>query len=101
MARVHVANKPASTQQEKTFEKPVTIVFKLRYLLYVPEKYDKSDKKWPLLVFLHGAGETGGPGKDLNLVKTHGPPKILEHKKDFPFIVVSPQSPSRPGTSMP
>jgi predicted peptidase len=29
------------------------------------------------------------------LVKKHGPPKIVETKRDFPFIVVSPQSPRR------
>jgi predicted peptidase len=52
-----------------------------------------------LILFLHGAGERGD---DLDLVKKHGPPKILGEKKDFPvafgaasrFIVVSPQCPA-------
>ena len=44
------------------------------------------------MLFLHGAGESGD---DLSKVKLHGPPKIVESKKDFPFILVSPQSPGR------
>lgn len=61
------------------------------YLLFVPASYAKQEK-WPLIVFLHGAGERGG---DLDLVKKHGPPKIVEGKPDFEFIVVSPQVPER------
>jgi predicted peptidase len=60
------------------------------YLLFTPASYDKQDK-WPLIVFLHGSGERGD---DLDLVKKHGPPKIVEGKPDFEFIVVSPQVPS-------
>jgi predicted peptidase len=89
MARVRADDK--KIQQEKTFEKPVTIVVKLNYLLYLPPKYDKGDEKWPLVVFLHGAGETGN---DLKMVKKHGPPKLVE-QKEFPCIVVSPQAPTR------
>jgi predicted peptidase len=39
-------------------------------------------------VFLHGAGERGD---DLERVKIHGPPKLIEKGKAFPAIVVSPQ----------
>src|SRR4051812_40800292 len=60
------------------------------YLLFVPADYEKKDK-WPLIVFLHGSGERGD---NLELVKKHGPPKIVEGKPDFEFIVVSPQVPS-------
>jgi predicted peptidase len=59
------------------------------YLLYLPKDYDKQDS-WPLLLFLHGSGERGD---DLELVKVHGPPKLIAAGKDFPFIVVSPQCP--------
>src|SRR5437867_449088 len=77
-------------QQPKVFEKQVTV--RLNYLLFLPEGYaDDSDKKWPLMLFLHGAGERGS---DVNRVKVHGPPKIVEKRKDFPFILVSPQCPS-------
>jgi predicted peptidase len=64
---------------------------KVNYLLFLPEDYGKADKQWPAIVFLHGGGECG---MDLSLVKKHGPPKIVEAKKDFPFIVVSPQAPN-------
>lgn len=65
---------------------------KHNYLLFTPEDYDKDPtKKWPLILFLHGSGERGS---DLQKVKVHGPPKIVETRKDFPFIVVSPQCPN-------
>jgi predicted peptidase len=85
-------------QQEKTFATEVKETVKMNYLLFLPEGYGKGDKQWPLILFLHGAGESGSnPPKmeELVKVKKHGPPKIVETKKDFPFIVVSPQSPGR------
>jgi predicted peptidase len=76
-------------QHPKTMRKQIEI--KLDYLLFLPADYGKDQgKKWPLMVFLHGAGERG---TDINLVKKHGPPKIVGSKKDFPFIVASPQCP--------
>jgi predicted peptidase len=80
-------------QQAKAFEKEITV--KLDYLLFLPEGYSAdSDKKWPLMLFLHGAGERGS---DVNKVKAHGPPRIVQNRKDFPFIVVSPSAPPTPG----
>lgn len=61
----------------------------INYLLYLPKDYEQKEKL-PLLLFLHGAGERGN---DLNLVKRHGPPKLIEQGKDFPFVIVSPQCP--------
>jgi predicted peptidase len=64
----------------------------LRYWLYLPEGYDaKASEKWPLVLFLHGAGERGD---DLEKVKIHGPPKLVAKGKQFPFILVSPQVPT-------
>lgn len=76
------------SQQPAQLDKQVPV--KLDYLLYLPEDYAEKDD-WPLLLFLHGAGERGD---DLDLVKTHGPPKLIKQGKQFPFIVVSPQCPS-------
>jgi predicted peptidase len=59
------------------------------YLLYLPDDYE-SKESWPLMLFLHGAGERGN---DLELVKKHGPPKLAAAGKSFPFIIVSPQCP--------
>jgi predicted peptidase len=64
-----------------------TIRVEMDYLLYLPKGYEKK-KSWPLLLFLHGSGERGD---DLELVKKHGPPKLIGQGKSFPFIVVSPQ----------
>lgn len=60
------------------------------YLLFLPKDYGTDQRKWPVMMFLHGSGERGD---DLNLVKVHGPPKLVEQRPDFPFIVVSPQCP--------
>jgi len=77
-------------QHEKSFQKTVTKTVSCRYLLFLPRDYGREEKPWPLIMFLHGAGERGS---DLEKVKVHGPPKIVEKQKDFPFIVVSPQCP--------
>ena len=71
---------------------PQTLVrtIEMQYLLYLPPAYDSSEEQWPLLLFLHGAGERGD---DLELVKVHGPPKMIAEGRDFPFVVVSPQCP--------
>jgi predicted peptidase len=66
--------------------------YKLNYLLYLPDSFQQNDSpKWPLILFLHGAGERG---ENIELVKKHGVPKIVENQEEFPFITVSPQCPA-------
>lgn len=66
-----------------------------QYLLYLPDDYPTdTSKRFPLMVFLHGSGESG---EDLAKVKLHGPPQLVDEGKKFPFIIVSPQSPSENG----
>lgn len=79
------------SQNGQVFEKTVTETLSCQYLLFLPEGYGEKEQLWPMILFLHGAGERGD---DLNKVKVHGPPKIVEAQKDFPFIVVSPQCPA-------
>src|SRR5579862_3823410 len=63
----------------------------VKYLLFKPKGYDEaSAKRWPLMLFLHGAGERGS---NVWKVATHGPPKNVAQNPDFPFILVSPQCP--------
>lgn len=63
------------------------------FLLYQP-KAQKAHTTPPLLLFLHGGGESGD---DLEKVKTHGPPKEIENGRDYPMIVVSPLNPDAKG----
>ncbi len=64
---------------------------RLGYWLYLPKDYRaEGEKKFPLVLFLHGSGERGS---DLDKVLIHGPPKLIAGGKEFPFIVVSPQCP--------
>jgi len=64
---------------------------KLPYRILYPEKYDKS-KKYPLILFLHGAGERGN---DNEKQLVHGAKLFIkdENRKSFPAIVVFPQCP--------
>ena len=78
-------------QEERVFQGKVEVAVGYRYLLGLPEGYEaEAGKRWPLIVFLHGAGERG---EDLNLLKKHGPPKLIEAGKDLGAIVASPQVP--------
>ncbi|MFQ6029266.1 MAG: prolyl oligopeptidase family serine peptidase [Dehalococcoidia bacterium] len=64
----------------------------LDYLLFLPKDYPEDPSTlWPLMLFLHGRDESGD---DLNIVKRHGLPKIIEEGEDFPCIAVSPQCPA-------
>ena len=60
----------------------------LNYIVNLPDDYDgKPKEQFPVIVFLHGAGERGN---DINLVKKYG---IHRYSKiiNIPFIIISPQ----------
>jgi len=61
----------------------------LNYLLYLPNKIAEGPML-PLILFLHGVAQRGN---DLELLRPHALPELLETKSDFPFIVISPQCP--------
>jgi len=62
------------------------------YLLFLPKGYEPhGDQHWPLILFLHGAGERGSNVWQVNV---HGPAQYIPEHGDFPFIVVSPQCPA-------
>src|SRR6187200_208453 len=64
----------------------------LPYRILYPANYDKT-KKYPLLLFLHGAGERG---KDNEKQLAHGSKLFITegNRKNFPAIVVFPQCPA-------
>jgi predicted esterase len=60
-----------------------------RYTVFLPEDYS-ADKKWPIVLYLHGAGERGNDG---NRQLTIGlAPAIQKRQASFPFVAVFPQS---------
>jgi pimeloyl-ACP methyl ester carboxylesterase len=65
------------------------------YFLYLPRGFDGSaERRWPVLLFLHGNGERGDARADLDYLLKNGP--LYEawiQKRDLPFIVVAPQLP--------
>ncbi len=61
-----------------------------KYLVYLPEGYGEKGKKWPLVMYLHGAGERGD---NLELVKCNGWPLLIKQSKKFKFIILAPQCP--------
>lgn len=79
-------------QTEEEFKKEIKEPIGLKFLLQLPDGYEtETHKKWPLVIFLHGAGERGN---DLSKVAIHGPPKKVEAGESFPFILASPQCPA-------
>ncbi|MDT0604380.1 alpha/beta hydrolase [Thalassotalea castellviae] len=63
------------------------------YFLYLPKGYfSEPDKKWPVMMFLHGNGERGNGKDELDFVLKHGPVyQAWIQKQDLPFIIISPQ----------
>jgi len=78
-------------QRKLKFQSRISRKVGYKYLLRLPQDYKPTDKKrWPLLLFLHGAGERGSR---LALVTKHGPPESVTQEWDFPFFILMPQCP--------
>lgn len=60
----------------------------LKYLFYKPDDFDEN-KQYPVLIYLHGAGERGYG--DCKLLKANGPMREVDLGKKLPFIIVYPQ----------
>ena len=100
-------------QHALAFKRTITKNIGYEYLLFLPKGYEaQADKKWPLILFLHGSGERG---TNVWLVSVHGPPKLVKPVVEAPknetpearaqrelamkklsenFIVISPQCPA-------
>lgn len=61
----------------------------LPYRILWPKGYQQDgDQEYPLILFLHGAGERGN---DNQLQLTHGASLFLDNQEDFPAIILMPQ----------
>ncbi|MBX3359682.1 MAG: dienelactone hydrolase family protein [Phycisphaeraceae bacterium] len=60
------------------------------YAVYVPRGYDAS-RAWPLVVFLHGSGESGTDGQKM-IVQGIGS-NVLWNASRWPCVMVMPQKP--------
>lgn len=79
--------------QSRSLNLKVNFSEKVDYLIYLPENYDTSlNTKYPLILFLHGGGESGN---DIEKVKIHGIPKLIEEGQKFPFVILSPLNPNK------
>lgn len=58
-----------------------------KYQVFVPNNWT-PDKKWPVILFLHGAGKRGADG---TRQAEEGLPEVIRQKPDFPAVVVMPQ----------
>ena len=82
---------PKLGQTAQHFAVTQTQTLSADYLLYLPADYNASSgKRWPLILFLHGAGERG---TNVLLVAKHGPPEIVLQNTNLPFVIVSPLCP--------
>ena len=61
-----------------------------QYRVFVPKGWSKK-KKWPVLLFLHGAGERGNDNEAQTRVGIG--PAIQRQRETLPFVVVLPQCP--------
>lgn|GEM_PF-1274723 len=73
---------------------PADSATEYKYAIFVPKAYESDgEKKWPLLLFLHGSGECGTDGVRQTTI---GLPREIERRADsFPFITVMPQAHAR------
>ena len=76
--------------QPLDFSRTVTRVHRLPGLRYLPPDY-AAGQDWPLVLFLHGAGERG---TDAEAVARHGLPRRIAEGAHFPFVMLAPQCPA-------
>lgn len=85
-----------SNQTVENFTRDATwdvLDMRIQYLLYLPPAYDdptQRDRRWPLIVYMHGIGENGGDPARIATVP--GLPQALEQGLELPAIVVSPHN---------
>lgn len=75
----------------RSFHEQAAREVRFDYYEYLPHGYGKEPGKlWPLVLFLHGAGERG---RDLTRVLKYGPPRLAAEGQAFDFVFIAPQCP--------
>jgi predicted peptidase len=96
-------------ETEPAVIKPVTVNIYNNckgYVEALPALYDSSTKKYPLLIYFHGAGQIGNGSSELTKLQVAGiskllvaktfPPNFVVNHENFSFIVLLPQFTSEP-----
>jgi predicted peptidase len=78
-------------KQARSFERSLLRRQSMLYWLDIPKGYGETDKRWPVIIFLHGSGLQG---QDLSSVNAPIPPPVEVIRNEFPFIVVTPLIPA-------
>lgn len=76
----------------------------IAYYEYVPNNYNSTSDKYPVVIFLHGLGERGPNTTNITTLRDNiykvaklGPPMYVKNGTDFPFILISPHLKSNYG----
>ena len=80
----------ATEKYINVFSANISIDISLDYIMYFPDDFHLTNHDYPLVLFLHGAGERGD---SIHLVEKHGIPKLISKGVKFPFITIAPQCP--------
>lgn len=83
------STQPVPCQLDRVIEKRLSCAYLLHRPAGLPDAAEAGEK-WPLLLFLHGAGERG---HDLTRVRRNGPLAVLGEVAIPPMIIVAPQCP--------
>jgi predicted peptidase len=79
------------------------------YYIALPSNYEQTNSSYPLLVFIHGAGQFGNGSLDLPLLLNDGPAQLVDEKRfpgvfkvnghEYSFIILMPQTKSFAGNA--
>jgi len=86
-------NNGAQMREDRRLETTITLPVNLQYRVYLPADYAvHAADGYPLLLFLHGAGERG---ENLDRMAATGVPKHIENGElELPFVTICPQCPA-------
>jgi poly(3-hydroxybutyrate) depolymerase len=80
----------APGKHARTFNRYIQRGQSCLYWITLPKGYEKEEKKWPMIIYLHPSSLQG---HDLSMIGTPIPPNVDEIRNDFPFVVLTPQCP--------